>query len=77
MIANWVKKRAKYLLRGIRDLLDDLPQAQAQVALADSRAWERTQHTAQTVYLNGMAERHQYNDMLRAPLPAMPLAEPA
>ena len=25
MIANWVKKRAKYLLRGIRDLLDDMP----------------------------------------------------
>jgi hypothetical protein len=24
MIANWVKKRAKYLLRGIRDLLDDV-----------------------------------------------------
>jgi len=27
MIANWVKKRAKYLLRGIRDLLDDVVQA--------------------------------------------------
>lgn len=27
MIANWVKKRAKYLLRGIRDLIDDVGHA--------------------------------------------------
>ena len=39
MIANWVKKRAKYLLRGIRDLLDDVP---ADVAVAEKRGWERT-----------------------------------
>jgi hypothetical protein len=24
MIANWVKKRAKYLLRGIREFIDDV-----------------------------------------------------
>jgi len=28
MIANWVRKRAKYLLRGVRDLLEDRITAQ-------------------------------------------------
>ncbi len=37
MIANWVKKRAKYLLRGIRDLLDDV--VQADVAMPDKKGW--------------------------------------
>jgi hypothetical protein len=37
MIANWVKKRAKYLLRGIRDLLDDVPAKE--LAVAEKRGW--------------------------------------
>jgi hypothetical protein len=44
MIANWVKKRAKYLLRGIRDLLDDV--VQAETAMPDKKGW--MQGTAET-----------------------------
>ena len=42
MIANWVKKRAKYLLRGIRDLLDDMPAKELAVA-EKKKGWRRTQ----------------------------------
>ena len=59
MIANWVKKRAKYLLRGIRDLLDDVPAKELAVAekktgwmqttqpkLSISTAWSKGSDTA-------------------------------
>jgi hypothetical protein len=69
MIANWVKKRAKYLLRGIRDLLDDVP---ADMAVAERRGWERIQNTAQTAVRNGMVENQRYDAMLRAPVPTPP-----
>jgi hypothetical protein len=69
MIANWVKKRAKYLLRGIRDLLDDVP-----AKVAEKKGW--MQSTAETVYLDSMVEHQRYDEMLHAPLPTPP-HEPA
>jgi hypothetical protein len=72
MIANWVKKRAKYLLRGIRDLLDDV--VQAEVAMPDRKGW--MQSTAGTVYLNGMVEKQGYDEVLHAHVPTLP-NEPA
>jgi hypothetical protein len=72
MIANWVKKRAKYLLRGIRDLLDDV--VQADVAMPDRKGW--MQSTAGTVYLNGMVEKQGYDEVLHAHVPTLP-NEPA
>ena len=56
MIANWVKKRAKYLLRGIQDLLDDISPEHGEVAVAESTGWDRMQNTAQTVLLNGRSK---------------------
>ena len=44
MIANWVKKRAKYLLRGIRELIDDV--VPADVAEADRNRMQRMPTTA-------------------------------
>ena len=73
MIANWVKKRAKYLLRGIRDLLDDMPAKELAVA-EKKKGW--AQNTAETVYLNSMVERQRYGEMLHAPVPTPP-HEPA
>ena len=70
MIANWVKKRAKYLLRGIRDLLDDVETAD--VAAADRSRMQRMPPAAQTVLLNGMIEKQRYNTMLHAPVPTPP-----
>ena len=72
MIANWVKKRAKYLLRGIRDLLDDVPATE--LTVAEKQGW--MQSTAETVYLNSMVEHQRYDEMLHAPLPTPP-HEPA
>jgi hypothetical protein len=71
MIANWVKKRAKYLLRGIRDLLDDV--VPAEVAMPDKKGWMQG---AETVYLNGMVERRRYDEVLHASVPSPP-REPA
>ena len=59
MIANWVKKRAKYLLRGIQDLLDDISPEHGEVAVAESTGWDRMQNTAQTVVLNGKSKASQ------------------
>jgi hypothetical protein len=74
MIANWVKKRAKYLLRGIRDLIDDV--VPPDVAVADRNRMQRMPTTAQTALLNGMIEKQRYNAMLHAPVPTPP-REPA
>jgi hypothetical protein len=67
MIANWIRKRAKYLLRGIRDLLDDV--SPEDVAMSE-RGW--MQSTAGAVYV----ENRRYDDMLKAPVPTPP-QEPA
>jgi len=72
MIANWVKKRAKYLLRGIRDLLDDVAPQQA---VPESTGWDRTRDIAETVRRNSRAESQRYNTMMQAEAPAV--AEPA
>ena len=72
MIANWVKKRAKYLLRGVRDLLDDV--VQAEVSMPDKKAW--MQSAAGTAYLNGMVERQRYEEVLQASVSTSP-REPA
>ena len=72
MIANWVKKRAKYLLRGIRELIDDV--VPADVAEADRNRMQRMPTTAQTALLNGMIERQRYDAMLHAPVPTPPHA---
>lgn len=74
MIANWVKKRAKYLLRGIRDLIDDVEPAD--VAASNWNQVQRMPATAQTVLLNGMNEKQRYDTMLHAPVPTPP-GEPA
>ena len=66
MIANWVKKRAKYLLRGIQDLLDDISPEHGEVAVAENTGWDRMQNTAQTVVLNGKVESQRYDAMLQA-----------
>ena len=72
MIANWVKKRAKYLLRGLQDLLEDIRQNMERWP-AESTGWDRMQNTAQTVVLNGRVESQRYDAMLQAgastPLP--------
>ena len=70
MIANWVKKRAKYLLRGIQDLLGDL--VPADVAAADEQRLQRMPNTAQTALLNGMVEKQRYDAMLHATVPTPP-----
>ena len=67
MIANWVKKRAKYLLRGIRDLLDDVPAKDTGGGREEGGSGCRT--LPQTVYLNGMVEKQRYDAMLHAPSP--------
>jgi hypothetical protein len=68
MIANWVKKRAKYLLRGIRDLLDDVPAKE--LAVAEKKGW--MQKHRRTVYLNSMVEHQRYDEMLHALIPTPP-----
>ncbi len=70
MIANWVKKRAKYLLRGIRELIDDV--VPADVAEADRNRMQRMPTTAQTALLNGMIERWT---VLPLPALSMPAAQ--
>ena len=59
MIANWVKKRAKYLLRGLRDLLEEAvpPDAHTQGWVAQ-KVSEASATTA--------AELRQYDSALRA-----------
>jgi hypothetical protein len=73
MIANWVKKRAKYLLRGIRDLLDDVVPVEA--VAADRARLQPMPATAQTALLNPMVERQSYHAMLHAPVPTPPQAQ--
>ena len=75
MIANWVKKRAKYLLRGIQDLLDDISPEHGDLPVAESTGWDRMQNTAQTVLLNGRVESQRYDAMLQAEA-GTPLPEP-
>ena len=65
-------KRAKYLLRGIRDLLDAV--VEAKVAMPDTKGSMRS--TAETVYLNPMVERQRYEELLHASVPTPP-HEPA
>jgi predicted PurR-regulated permease PerM len=80
MIANWVKKRAKYLLRGIQDLLDDISPEHGDLVVAESTGWDRMQNTAQTVLLNGRVESQRYDAMLQAEaglLPAAPSVPPS
>jgi hypothetical protein len=70
MIANWVKKRAKYLLRGIRDLLDDV--VPVDVMAADKARLQQMPTTAQTILLNPMLEKQRYDARLKAPVPTPP-----
>jgi hypothetical protein len=72
MIANWVKKRAKYLLRGIRDLLDDV--VPVDVMAADKARLQQMPTTAQTILLNPMLEKQRYDARLKAPVPMPPHA---
>jgi hypothetical protein len=72
MISNWVKKRAKYLLRGITDLLDD--PVPVEVVAADNARLQQMPATALTALLNPMVERQRYNAMLHAPVPTPPHA---
>lgn len=74
MIANWVKKRAKYLLRGIQDLLGNV--VAVDVPVSERRRLEEMPATARTVLLNGMVEHRRYDAMLHAPVPEPP-REPA
>jgi hypothetical protein len=67
MIANWVKKRAKYLLRGIRDLLEE-----REDAVAGKTAWDRMQDTIQNAYRDGKEERERYNETLQVTRPTPP-----
>jgi hypothetical protein len=47
MIANWVKKRAKYLLRGLRSLLEGTTHApRSQLQLVDNHTEERKQYAS-------------------------------
>src|SRR6476659_2311605 len=69
MIANWVKKRAKYLLRGLRDLLEE--------------ATPPDQHTPGWVakkvseaLVNTKAELTRYDSALRANTTMPPVAKP-
>jgi hypothetical protein len=72
MIANWVKKRAKYLLRGIRDLLDDV--VPVDVMAADKARLQQMPTTAQTILLNPVLEKQRYDARLKAPVPTPPHA---
>ncbi len=59
MIANWVKKRAKYLLRGLRDLLEEAaPPDQHTQGWVAKKVSEASVTTA--------AELTQYDSALRA-----------
>jgi hypothetical protein len=69
MIANWVKKRAKYLLQGIRELLADVA---TDVDVENKRRWERMQKDAPDLLVNGMLERRRYQTMLHAETPTAP-----
>ena len=57
------------MIRGIRDLLDDVPAKELAVA-EKKTGW--MQNTAETVYLNSMVERQRYGQMLHAPVPTPP-----
>jgi hypothetical protein len=74
MIANWVKKRAKYLLRGIQDLLGNV--VAVDMPASEKRRLEEMPATARTLLLNGMVEHRRYDTMLHAPVPE-PAGEPA
>jgi hypothetical protein len=74
MIANWVKKRAKYLLSGIQDLLGGV--VAVDMPVSERRRMEDMPATARTVLLNGMVEHRRYDAMLHAPVPEPP-REPA
>jgi hypothetical protein len=52
MIANWLKKRAMYLLRGIRDLLGDIEGRDAEARMPERTAWQRTETTVKTAFEN-------------------------
>ena len=67
MIANWVKKRAKYLLRGIQDLLGNV--VAVDMPASEKRRLEEMPATARTLLLNGMVEHRRYDAMLHAPVP--------
>ena len=62
------QKRAKYLLRGIQDLLDDIAPEHGDLPVAGT-GWDRMQNTAQTVLLNGRVESQRYDAMLQAKPP--------
>lgn len=74
MIANWVKKRAKYLLLGIQDLLGNV--VAVDMPASEKRRLEEMPATARTLLLNGMVEHRRYDAMLHAPVPEPP-GEPA
>ena len=74
MIANWVKKRAKYLLLGIQDLLGNV--VAVDMPASEKRRLEEMPATAPTLLLNGMVEHRRYDAMLHAPVPEPP-GEPA
>ena len=70
MIANWVKKRAKYLLRGLRDLLEEAaPPDRHTQGWAAKKVSEASATTA--------AELTQYDSALRANTRIQPAAKPA
>jgi hypothetical protein len=74
MIANWVQKRAKYLLRGIGDLLEDVEDKAA--AVPKDNAWGRMQDNVRDALRDGSYEQQRYELMLAAPIPTAP-QEPA
>jgi hypothetical protein len=74
MIANWVKKRAKYPLLGIQDLLGNV--VAVDMPASGKRRLEEMPATARTLLLNGMVEHRRYDAMLHAPVPEPP-GEPA
>ena len=70
MIANWVQKRAKYLLRGIGDLLEDVEDKAT--AVPKDNAWGRMQDNVRDALRDGSYEQRRYELMLTAPIPTAP-----
>lgn len=70
MIANWVQKRAKYLLRGIGDLLEDVEDKAA--AVPKDNAWGRMQDNVRDALRDGSYEQRRYDLMLTATIPTAP-----
>ncbi len=69
MIANWVKKRAKYLLRGLRDLLEE-----ATPPDQHTPGWVAKKVSEASV--NTKAELTRYDSALRANTTMPPVAKP-